>query len=68
METLDITVEGYKSLKKSPFFFEVIYTPEGLIGFAPMAIEIIADSEEDVKEWMRIKHPEKVIIDIISNL
>lgn len=65
---MEITDEGCKSLKKSELFFEVIYTPEGIVTFAPMAIEIIAASKEDVEEWMRVNHPEKVIIDIISNV
>lgn len=64
---MEITREGYESLRKSPLYFEVIYTPEGIVGFAPLAIEVVAASEEDVKQWMKQKHPQKVILNIISN-
>jgi len=58
---IEITEAGYEHLRKWNSIFAIEYRIDGMMSAFPMYVEVIAESEEDAKTWIRKKHPEYII-------
>lgn len=56
-----MTGAGYEKLIKSDLYFYVHVSHPDYLSFAPEFVEIIAESEADVRKWMKARKPEYII-------